>query len=60
MSNVKEAAATMGRKGGKKKSTRKAAASRKNGKLGGRPRTLKFTGSTYVDEGAGTYVEKAS
>jgi hypothetical protein len=60
MSKVKQAAATMGRKGGKKKSTRKAAASRKNGERGGQPRTLTLRGSTYVDEGAGTYVEKAS
>jgi hypothetical protein len=60
MSNLKHAAATMGRKGGKKKSKRKAAAAHENGKLGGRPRTLKLRGRTYVDEGAGTYVEKAS
>jgi hypothetical protein len=38
MSKVKQAAAIMGAKGGKKKSTRKATASRKNGKLGGRPK----------------------
>jgi hypothetical protein len=42
MSNVKQASATMGRKGGKKKSTRKAAAPRKNGKRGGRPKKLSF------------------
>lgn len=40
MSSVKQAAATMGRKGGKKKSARKAVASRKNGKLGGRPKRI--------------------
>lgn len=40
MSKVKQAAATMGTKGGKKKSKRKAAASRKNGKLGGRPKKI--------------------
>lgn len=40
MSKLKQAAATMGRKGGKKKSTRKAAASRKNGKRGGRPKKI--------------------
>ena len=38
MSKVKQAAAIMGTKGGKKKSKRKAAASRRNGKLGGRPK----------------------
>ena len=56
MSNVKQAAATMGRKGGKKKSTRKAAAARKNGKLGGRPKTIIFKGKTWQDEGGGTYL----
>ena len=40
MSKVKQAAATMGREGGKRKSKRKAAASRKNGKRGGRPKKI--------------------
>jgi hypothetical protein len=36
--NISAAAAALGRKGGKSKSEAKAAASRENGKLGGRPR----------------------
>lgn len=36
--DVSSAAATLGRKGGSSKSDKKAAASRKNGKLGGRPK----------------------
>jgi hypothetical protein len=38
---VNEAAALLGRKGGSVKSERKAAASRANGKKGGRPRKEK-------------------
>jgi hypothetical protein len=56
MSKVKHAAATMGRKGGKKKSTKKTAASRKNGKRGGRPKKIVQDGLVYVNEGGGTYI----
>jgi hypothetical protein len=38
---ISEAAAALGRKGGSVKSERKAAASRANGKKGGRPRKVK-------------------
>ena len=38
---ISEAAAALGRKGGKSKSEAKAKAARENGKLGGRPRIKK-------------------
>lgn len=39
--DIKKAASEMGRKGGKSQSERKKLSSRKNGKLGGRPKKAK-------------------
>jgi hypothetical protein len=47
---------------GRIKTKKKAAASRKNGKKGGRPKVkhdvVEFDGRLFVNEGGGTYVEK--
>lgn len=47
MSDIKEAAAVMGRKGGKSTSEAKQKAVRDNGKKGGRPRKDRYSDSVF-------------
>jgi len=57
---IREAAALLGRKGGKSKSPAKVAAARKNGARGGskvgRPKKIVQDGAVFRDEGGGTYI----
>jgi hypothetical protein len=48
--SISEAAAVLGRRGGAVKSTAKATAARKNGKLGGRPKVTNAQIDKFADK----------